>query len=87
MRRQLDLHRLTAMQPEPAANALVCRTGLPPLKTGKRAGPNGDNQDLSWVHQFGEVSDQAAQVKTLAGITLSASHTVTMSSVPKSSHG
>ena len=41
------------------------------LKPGFLSGPNGDDQYLARVHQFGDSTDPATQIKTLAsyGIT------------------
>ena len=48
-----------------------CAMLLAFLKPGVLSGPNGDDQYLARVHQFGDSTDPAAQIKTLAsyGIT------------------
>ena len=48
-----------------------CAMLLAFLKPGALTGPNGDDQYLARVHQFGDTTDPAAQIKALAsyGIT------------------
>jgi hypothetical protein len=48
-----------------------CAMLLAFLKPGVLTGPNGDDQYLARVHQFGDTTDPAAQIKALAsyGIT------------------
>jgi len=48
-----------------------CAMLLAFLKPGVLSGPNGDDQYLARVHQFGDTTDPAAQIKALAsyGIT------------------
>ena len=52
-----------------------CAMLLAFLKPGILTGPNGDDQYLGRVHQFGDSTDPAAQIKTLASYGITARFT------------
>lgn len=49
------------------AQHMCCRSScailLTPLKPGVLNGPNGDDQNLAWVRQFGDTTDAAVQTE------------------------
>jgi hypothetical protein len=49
-----------------------CAMLLAYLKPGVLSGPNGDDQYLARVHQFGDTTDPAAQIEALASYGISA---------------